>query len=87
MTEHERLKISEAVIGMRVVLASGRFGDSPSNPMIRGRFECVGTIVHVDQVYVRVNWDNFRTNTYRDYDLIVKSDGEGSYIDMWRNLC
>ena len=83
----ERLKISEAVVGMRVVLAPGRFSDSPSNPSAGSRFECVGTIVCTDNYRIRVAWDNGLNNSYENNDLIVKDCGEGSYVDMWRNLC
>ena len=86
MTEHKLIQVNEAVVGMRVVLATGRFIDSPSNPMLGGRFECVGTIVCTDNYCIRVAWDNGLNNSYENNDLIVKDHGEGSYVDIWRNL-
>jgi hypothetical protein len=85
-TGHKRLQLNEAVVGMRVMLATNRFRNSPSNPRIGGKFECVGTITHAYRC-IRVIWDNGLTNSYTNNDLIVKDCGEGSYVDMWRNFC
>jgi hypothetical protein len=87
MTEHKPASVDRLAIGTRVMLAVGRFSDSPSNPRIGGEFECVGTVIHVGKGYARVTWDNLRTNTYGNYDLIIKSNGEGSYVDIWGDFC
>ena len=81
------ISCEEAVIGMTVVLTTHRHGDGPNNPVIDGKHACLGVIDDLRRGSIYVSWANGYSNVYESNDLSIENDGEGSYVDIWRDLC
>ncbi len=64
--------------GDRVVLITGRHGQSYKNPVWGSRYQCVGTVASSQSKFtslfpLRVDWDNGRTNAYDHPDLSLST--------------
>jgi len=55
--------------GNRVYYISGRFGNTHSNPLKGGNYECEGTVTSTGYLDISVKWDNGDYNTYGAADL------------------
>ena len=63
-------------IGDRVKLITDRWGDIHANPVWGGASgEVIGTIVHIEDCWCDVDWDNEYSNNYqfRDIEVLTKT--------------
>ena len=63
-------------VGDRVWYTSGKHKAGKSDPLKGTKYECVGTIIFIhtdmspaDDYPINVQWDNHRTNAYKEEDL------------------
>jgi hypothetical protein len=63
--------------GMRVVLMSPspNYDIGRNNPKVGTRWECGGSVTCSHKGFVDVSWDNGSSNTYKDYELSLTSEG------------
>lgn len=64
----------------RVVLMSRNYEAEPADPLYGSKYECAGTVIHVEDKndrHIRVAWDNGEENTYIEEDLRWVGDKKG----------
>jgi hypothetical protein len=76
--QSDRLLIKDCCVGLGVYLSEeSTYRPHPSNPRVGTGFECSGVITDImDNDRVRVKWENGTSNTYKDFDLLMKSEGK-----------
>ncbi len=57
--------------GSRVILATNRYENSPSNPIWCDDNKVIGTVCQEGYGIITVVWDNGKSNTYSSHDLLL----------------
>ena len=76
INEIKELIPKEINVNDRVVLLAGKYSQSLRNPCIDSKYECVGTIIERRDWFLKVKWDNGKSNVYdkNEKQLVIAND-------------
>lgn len=84
LTPGKLMTTKNAKIGNEVILVNvSRHGYfvSPSNPLVKTKFECTGIIDEINHDSISVAWSNGYHNSYHDNTLALASDE--ACVSIW----
>jgi len=74
LTDYNENPVVFVINESRVKLYGGNYQPATTNPVVGSKYECVGTVISLDNNShhpIRVRWDNGNHNDYRQRELIV----------------